>query len=255
MTVYGITEIGLSDQLNISQEEAKQLIDSFKSGLPNYLKWEQSVHKQLMEQGYVETMLGRKRRFGETIAEAKSSDLWKKRGWHWLIEKCKRQSTNVLIQGTSADQVKKAMVELHYPTRPDGTKCFDRREWLREGYKSVLQQYDVNILLQIHDELLFDVPETIEWEHLEHIAKIMQTVIPTEHLGVKFKSDIEVSPYWGGNFSPEELKQLVNGELDWREVFNSEVKSKMEKQLGYEYELGMFREQDEDEDGDMDYVT
>lgn len=147
------------------------------------------------------------------------------------------------------------MVELHYPTRPDGTKCFDRREWLREGYKSVLQQYDVNILLQIHDELLFDVPETIEWEHLEHIAKIMQTVIPTEHLGVKFKSDIEVSPYWGGNFSPEELKQLVNGELDWREVFNSEVKSKMEKQLGYEYELGMFREQDEDEDGDMDYVT
>lgn len=98
-TVYGITEIGLSDQLNISQEEAKQLIDSFKSGLPNYLKWEQSVHKQLMEQGYVETILGRKRRFGETIAEAKSSDLWKKRGWHWLIEKCKRQSTNVMIQG------------------------------------------------------------------------------------------------------------------------------------------------------------
>lgn len=152
---------------------------------------------------------------------------------------------------SSADQVKKAMVTLFYPKRPDGTICLDRREWLREGYVSTLEKYDVYILLQVHDELVFDIPQNIEWAALQEIADIMQNVIPTAHLGVTFKSDIEVSPYWGGKFSPEEIKQIAEGKLDWRLVFEKEVNKKMEKALGHEYELGMFAERDEDDD-DMD---
>ena len=147
---------------------------------------------------------------------------------------------------SSADQVKKAMVELHYPKRPDGTICLDRREWLREGYQSLLEEHDVNILLQVHDEIIFDTPEDIEWSDLKKITEVMQNVIPTE--GIGFKSDLEVSPYWGGNFSPEELKQIANGELDWRKVFEEEVNKKMMKKLGHEYELGMFTEQEDDDD-------
>lgn len=98
-TIYGISEIGLSDQLAISKEEAKALIDGFKAGLPFYLRWEAETHKEMFANGYVETWLGRKRRFGETLAEAMSTDLYKKKKWHWKIEKCKRQSTNVKIQG------------------------------------------------------------------------------------------------------------------------------------------------------------
>lgn len=101
MTVYGITEIGLADQIEGTKEEAKQLIDGFKSGLPHYLKWESDTHKEMLSKGYVETWLGRKRRFGEVLAEAMSTELYQKRGWHWKIEKCKRQSTNVKIQGKS----------------------------------------------------------------------------------------------------------------------------------------------------------
>ncbi|MCP8973109.1 DNA polymerase [Bacillus licheniformis] len=250
-TVYGITEIGLADQIQGTKEEAKALIDGFKAGLPYYLRWEAETHKEVLAKGYVETWLGRKRRFGETLHEAYSSDLWKRKKWHWLVEKCKRQSTNVKIQGTSADQVKKAMVELFYPKRPDGTICFDRREWLDNGYQSKLEEHDVDMLLQVHDELVFDAPENVEWSALQEIAEIMQNVIPTEHLGVKFKSDIEVSPYWGGNFSPEELGQISRGELDWRDTFAKEVKKKMEKELGYEYELGMFTEEEDDEEEDQ----
>ncbi|MCY8119555.1 DNA polymerase [Bacillus spizizenii] len=250
-TVYGITEIGLADQIQGTKEEAKALIDGFKAGLPYYLRWEAETHKKVLASGYVETWLGRKRRFGETLQEAYASDLWRKRKWHWLVEKCKRQSTNVLIQGTSADQVKKAMVELFYPKRPDGTVCFDRTEWLENGYQSKLEEHDVNLLLQVHDELVFEAPETVEWSALQELAEIMQNVIPTEHLGVQFKSDIEASPYWGGNFSPEELSQIANGELDWRETFAKEVKKKMEKELGHEYELGLFTEKDEVEDEDQ----
>lgn len=253
MTVYGITEIGLADQIEGTKEEAKALIDGFKAGLPFYLRWEAETHKEVLAKGYVEDWLGRKRRFAETINEAMSTDLYKKKKWHWKIEKCLRQATNFRIQGTSASQVKKAMVELFYPKRPDGTICFDREEWLREGYKSKLEQYDIYIILQVHDELVFDAPIDVEWSVLQEIAEIMQNVIPTAHLGVTFKSDIEVSPYWGGKFSPEEMAKIAKGELDWRETFAQEVKKKMEKQLGHEYELGMFAEKDDDdEDGESE---
>lgn len=244
--VYGITELGLSDQIESSKEEAKELIDGFKSSMPNYLMWEATTHKEVMEKGFIETVLGRKRRFGETIAEAKQEDMWKRSGWHWKIEKCKRQSCNAKIQGSSADQSKKAMVELFYPKRPDGTTCFDRREWLREGYVSQLEKDDIHLVLQVHDELIFDAPDTVDPAALKAITDTMANVIPND-VGVKFKSDIEASPYWGGNFSQEQIRLMTEGTLDWKEVFEEEVKKKLSK-FGIEYEVGMFAEVDEDEE-------
>lgn len=97
--VYGITAIGLADQIESTKEEAQSLIDGFKAGLPNYLLWEAATHREIMEKGFIETALGRKRRFSETIAEAKKEDSFKRSGWHWKIEGCKRQSCNAKIQG------------------------------------------------------------------------------------------------------------------------------------------------------------
>lgn len=243
--VYGITEIGLSGQIDSSKKEAKELIDNFKSAMPNYLMWEVSTFKEVMEKGYIETVLGRKRRFGEIIAEAKQEEMWKKSGWHWKIEKCKRQSCNAKIQGSAADQSKAAMVALFYPRRPDGTLCFDRREWLREGYVSQLEKNDIHIVLQVHDELIFDAPGDVDPSVLRAISETMANTIPND-VGVKFKSDIEVSPYWGGNFSQEQLKQISKGILDWRLVFEEEVRKKLSK-FGIDYEIGIFAEVDEEE--------
>ncbi|WP_434750820.1 DNA polymerase [Paenibacillus amylolyticus] len=244
--IYGITELGLSDQIESSKEEAKELIDGFKSSMPNYLMWEATTHKEVMEKGYIETVLGRKRRFGETIAEAKQEDMWKRSGWHWKIEKCKRQSCNSKIQGSSADQSKKAMVELFYPKRPDGTTCFNRREWVINGYVSQLEKDDIHLVLQVHDELIFDAPETVDPAVLKAITDTMANVIPND-AGVQFKSDIEVSPYWGGNFSQEQIRLMGEGALDWREIFEEEVKKKLSK-FGIEYEVGMFTDKDDEEE-------
>ncbi|MGQ8871874.1 DNA polymerase [Paenibacillus sp. TSA_86.1] len=244
--IYGITELGLSDQIESSKKEAKELIDGFKSSMPNYLMWEATTHKEVMEKGYIETVLGRKRRFGETIAEAKEEDMWKRSGWHWKIEKCKRQSCNSKIQGSSADQSKKAMVELFYPKRPDGTTCLNRREWVINGYVSQLEKDDIHLVLQVHDELIFDVPQTVDPAVLISITDTMANVIPND-AGVQFKSDIEISPYWGGNFSQEQIRLMSEGALDWRDIFEEEVKKKLSK-FGIEYEVGMFAEKDDEEE-------
>lgn len=105
--VYGITSMGLSDQIEDTKEEAQKLIDGFKAGLPNYLAWEAATHRELLEKGFVETELGRKRRFSEDIAEAKEDPMYKKKGWHWKIERAKRQSGNAKIQGERANALSK----------------------------------------------------------------------------------------------------------------------------------------------------
>lgn len=243
--VYGITEIGLSDQIEGTKEEAKSLIDGFKAGLPFYLRWEAAVHRQVLSEGFVEDVLGRKRRFGETLDEAMQDDLYKKRGWHWKIERCKRQSCNAMIQGSSASQTKKAMVDLFYPARPDGTRCLDREEWLREGYVSQLEKDDVHIVLQVHDELVFDAPMDSDWNIYTAIAETMCNTIPND-AGIAFKSDVEAAPYWGGKFNATEIKAILSGELNWRDVFESEVTKKLAK-FGIEYHTGMFEEAHEDE--------
>lgn len=244
--VYGITAIGLADQIEGTKEEAQALIDGFKAGLPNYLLWEAATHKEVMEKGFIETALGRKRRFGEAIAEAKQSDSFKKNGWDYRIERCKRQAGNAKIQGSSADQSKKAMVNLFYPTRADGTKCFDRREWIEMGYVSQLEKDDIHVVLQVHDEIVFDVPMDINQDALKEVAYTMANVIPN-NTGVNFRSDIESSPYWGGSFSHEQIGQIFDGSLDWTTVFEDEVTKKLAK-FGIEYTVGMFADVDEDED-------
>jgi DNA polymerase-1 len=244
--VYGITSIGLADQIEDTKENAQALIDGFKAGLPNYLLWEAATHREIMEKGYIETTLGRKRRFGETIAEAKQDPTFKKSGWHWKIEGCKRQSCNAKIQGSSADQSKKAMVDLFYPTRADGTKVFDRDEWLEQGYVSQLEKDDVHLILQVHDELIFDAPSDVDPVALKAITDTMANVIPND-VGIKFRSDLEASPYWGGNFSQEQISQINDGTLDWTTVFEEEVTKKLSK-FGIEYRVGMFADVDEDEE-------
>jgi DNA polymerase-1 len=138
------------------------------------------------------------------------------------------------------------MVDLFYPTRPDGTKCFDRREWLREGYVSQLEKDDIHLILQVHDELIFDAPDTVDPAALKAITETMANVIPND-VGVRFKSDLEASPYWGGNFSQEQIRLMTEGALDWKEVFEEEVKKKLAK-FGIEYEVGMFADIDDDEE-------
>lgn len=88
---------------------------------------------------------------------------------------------------------------------------------------SQLEKDDIHLVLQVHDELIFDAPDTVDPVALQAITDTMASVIPND-VGVQFKSDIEVSPYWGGNFSQEQIRLLSQGTLDWRDIFEEEVK-------------------------------
>ena len=92
---------------------------------------------------------------------------------------------------------------------------------------------------------MFDAPSDVEPEVLKQITEVMCNCIPND-VGVRFASDVEVSPYWGGKFSVEQIRLLNEGKLDWRKVFEEEVQKKLAK-FGIEYKPGTFFEIGEEE--------
>lgn len=169
--IYGIGAKALAEQLRVSEGDALQFMDSFKSrysGLKSYLR--ETVTK-CQQCGYVETLLGRKRYLSaihSTQPHARNH--------------AERQAVNTTIQGSAADLVKMAMVNVDrkllkkYPPRDDG------------------KRHGGMLVLQIHDELLYDVVE----EDLLSVAEIVQQEL--EHavnLLVSLPVKLQVGVAWG----------------------------------------------------------
>jgi len=125
--VYGISAFGLSQQLGISVEEAKSHIDRYFERYIGVRAWMDACLKEAREQGSVRTLLGRIRYVPEI--NAKNPNM---RGFG------ERMALNTPIQGTSADVIKVAMVDI--------AKAQRKEKWSAE------------LLLQVHDELVFEVP-------------------------------------------------------------------------------------------------
>ncbi|HYG78549.1 MAG TPA: DNA polymerase I [Planctomycetota bacterium] len=124
--IYGQTAFGLAGVLSISRQEAQKIIDSYFANHPGVRRCIDEIIARACEQGYVTTVLGR-RRF---VPQLKASD----RTTRALGE---RLAVNTVFQGSAADLIKKAMIEIF--------------EALNDGWKA-------KMLLQIHDELLFEAP-------------------------------------------------------------------------------------------------
>lgn len=123
--IYGVSAFGLSENLGIPRSEAKMLIDNYFAQYPSIKKYMDDQIKFASENGYVQTMLGRKR----WLKDINSSNAVV-RGF------AERNAINMPIQGTAADMIKLAMIAIH--------KAFKER-----NLKS-------RMLLQVHDELVFD---------------------------------------------------------------------------------------------------
>ena len=123
--VYGLTDFGLADRLQIPREEAAVFIATYFERFPKVREFIDATIAQAIEQGYVTTLLGRRRQIPELRA--------RNRQQHALGE---RLAVNTVIQGTAADIIKVAMVRCHAAIAP-----------LRS-----------RLILQIHDELLFEGP-------------------------------------------------------------------------------------------------
>ena len=136
--IYGITVFGLAERLDISRDEARQLIDGYFETFPRVKDYMEQAKETARRQGYVTTLLGR-RRYLPDIKSANATV----RGF------AERNAINAPIQGTAADIIKVAMIRIF-------------RRFQQEGIRS-------KMILQVHDELNFSVvPE--EKEKVEHIV-------------------------------------------------------------------------------------
>jgi len=161
--IYGMSDYGLEQATNLNREEAAQFISLYFEKYPKVKEYIEATKEQARKLGYVQTVMGRRR----SIPEINSSN-------RQVREAAERMAINAPVQGTSADIIKVAMINLH-------------REMERRNLKS-------KMLLQIHDELLFEVPEE-EVEEMKSLAnELMSQAIK---LCVPLKIDTKLGKNWG----------------------------------------------------------
>ena len=147
--IYGISAFGLSQNLNISRAEAKEVIDSYFKEFPKVKTYMENAIEEAKSKEYVETLLGRKR-FLRNI----NSKNFTMRGFD------ERNAINAPIQGSAADIIKIAMIDIH--------------KWMKK--KNVKSK----MIMQVHDELVFDVHKEEIEQMKTQIADMMQNAIKLE---------------------------------------------------------------------------
>jgi DNA polymerase-1 len=164
--IYGISPYGLAKQLKCSANEAKLFITSYFNRFPRIRDYMEDIKSGLHENGYVETLFNR--RVYINGGDAAKQNL---RGF------AERQAINAPIQGTAADIIKNAMIQIH-------------REL--SDYKK-----DVSMLMQVHDELVFEI-KTNKIEEIQNvILPIMETAnLPMVPLKVNLKVDVGYGNNW-----------------------------------------------------------
>jgi DNA polymerase-1 len=161
--IYGMSGYGLEQATELSREEASKFITAYFEKYPG-VKWYLELTKeQARQKGYVQTILGRKRLIQYINAANRQ-----------VREAAERMAINMPVQGTSADIIKKAMVNLH-------------REMLQRKLKS-------KMLLQVHDELVFEVPENELKEMRQLVPEMMVNAIK---LSIPLKVDVKTGINWG----------------------------------------------------------
>ena len=160
--VYGISSFGLADDLGINFKEAKNFIDNYLSTYPGIVKFMDEVKAGAYRDGYVKTLMGRKR----VIEELQNKNFM-------IRSSGERMALNTPIQGTAADILKKAMVDIY-------------AEINKRNLKS-------KMLLQVHDELVFNVVN----EELEEMKELVRTFMENAYkLSVPLKVEIEYGSDW-----------------------------------------------------------
>ena len=160
--IYGISSFGLSEQLKISVNEAKGYIDEYLEKYSGVKKYMDEMPKIAKKDGYVETLFGRKRYIEELYSNNFN-----------IREFGKRAALNAPIQGTAADIVKLAMINV--------------QKRIEE------EKLDANILLQIHDEILLEVKKEDSEKAAKLLKEEMENIID---LKVPLIADVKIGNNW-----------------------------------------------------------
>ncbi|RUR86713.1 DNA polymerase I [Chlorogloeopsis fritschii PCC 6912] len=177
--IYGMGSLKFSRSTGVDKALANEFIKRFSKRYSKIFEYLEGLKKQAIAQGYVETILGRRRYFDFTsnnLRNLKGSnpediDLSKLKNLGAYDAGLLRSAANAPIQGSSADIIKIAMVRLH----------------------EILQNYQARLLLQVHDELVFEIPPD-EWEELQpQIKSVMENAV---QLRVPLVVDVRAGENW-----------------------------------------------------------
>ena len=150
--IYGQGAFGLAENLGISRTEAKEIIDNYKTQFPNIQKYMDDTIHFAQEHGYVQTLMGRKR----WLKDINSANFT-------IRAFAERNAINSPIQGTAADMIKLAMIKIH-------------QEFNKHNFKS-------KMILQVHDELVFDA-------HRLGVEKIKPIILNCMQTALALPNDI-----------------------------------------------------------------
>lgn len=160
--VYGISDFGLSNNLGITRKRAKEFIEKYLETFKGVDKYMTDIVKFAKEHGYVETLYNRRRSLPEINVKNKI-----------IANLNARIAMNTPIQGTAADIIKIAMISAY--------------NYIEES------KVDAKLLLQVHDELIFDVSKDILEEFTDKMVAIMEEAA---NLDVKLKAEASSGPSW-----------------------------------------------------------
>jgi DNA polymerase-1 len=163
--LYGMSPYGLAQSLGRDRDYSKAFINNYFATFSGVRKYLEKIKKEVENRGYTQTLFGRKRYFSlrdNTISK----------------RQMERAAINTPIQGTAADIIKMAMVELNH----------------KIDLAAGLNQDKLRLLLQVHDELIFEIPSGKVESQAKKIKEIMESVVD---LNVPLLVDVKTGPSWG----------------------------------------------------------
>ncbi len=160
--IYGMSAFGLAKQINVSRTEAKQYIDAYFANYPSVLNYMDSTKELAKEKGFVETLIGRRLYLPQINAKNKM-----------LQQHALRTAINAPMQGSSADIIKQAMLDVN--------------AWIGKNNP------DIKMIMQVHDELVFEVNASKADEFAHKIQGLMENAYP---LDIPLKVDVGIGSSW-----------------------------------------------------------
>ena len=168
--IYGISAFGLAQQLDCSRTEAKQLIDDYFAAFPRVISYIESQKELARQRGYAETLFGRKRYLPDIHSQNAT-----------VRSFAERNAVNAPIQGTAADIIKMAMVSIY------------RRLKELNGQMVNGKMVNAKMIMQVHDELNFNVPAA----EIDRVRDIVVTEMQNAvHLSVPLIAECGVGENW-----------------------------------------------------------
>ena len=204
--LYGASVRTLAENMKVPYRDAERLFNWFHASFPGVKLWQRKVVDQAKKDGFVTTLAGRQRQMPylarlSAAAAVKNFKVGKRGSSYSVVglqRKEERKVVNTLCQGTAADIIKRAMVSIELALRRATTR---RVPHLKDHLK------DMRLVVQIHDELVYEVPRAGVAEAVSLIREKMENVDVTKKMCVKLPVRVQIGRRWGSMCDEEEWEE------------------------------------------------